>query len=126
MVAPKKTKDVEELEQFFAQMQKDTAPAWRPDPGTTMAATVEGFRIGRDTGYGEYPIVIYKLDDGQVVSVHAFHTLLRDQLKELNTKKGTRQLLHYGGKHTKNKATDEERAQGRDQYHMYTSGTLTT
>jgi hypothetical protein len=108
-----------ELERFFEQMRKDTAPAWRPEPGTTMMATVEGFRIGRDTGYGEYPIVIYKLDNGEVVSVHAFHTLLRDQLKELGTKKGVKQILHYGGKQKKTKATEEEVKAGRDEYHMY-------
>lgn len=120
MVAKKElTGTAAELEAFFQRMQRDTAPAWRPEPGTTMAGTVEGFRIGRDTGYGEYPIVVYKLDNGEVVSVHAFHTLLRDQLKELGTKKGKRQIIHYGGLQKKTKATDEEREKGRDEYHMY-------
>lgn len=108
-----------EIEAFMERMQRDTAPAWRPEPGTTIAATVEGFRIGRDTGYGEYPVVIYKLDNGQLISVHAFHTLLQDQLRELKGKKGTRQILYYGGKVKKNNASEEDRKTGRDEYHMY-------
>jgi len=133
MPTAKKTNDnVTELEAFFAAKDRDTAPAWRPDPGTTMAGEVQGFRMGglpaNAGGYGIYPIVIYKLDDGNVVSVHAFHTLLQDQLRELKgqgkAKRGARHFIYYDGVKETNKSKRENEGKDandkdRTKYHSY-------
>lgn len=119
MVAAKDTKNaVNELEEFFRMREMATAPAWRPEPDTTIAAEVVGLRMG-ESGYGPYPIVIYRLDSGEIVSVHAFHTLLRERLRELGTTIGKRQFISYMGKREKSNATPEEKEKGLDQYHMY-------
>lgn len=121
MTTPKNTlsKGAAELEAFFAAKEIDTAPAWRPEPGDHMIGTVIGFRIGTTSDYDDYPIVIYKTDEGATISVHAFHTLLRERLQELGTKKGVRQILHYGGKQKKANPTEAEKQKGLDEYHMY-------
>lgn len=109
----------DEIERFFAMKDRDTAPAWRPDPDTMMAGELQGFRIGPDNGYGTYPIMIYKLDNGQVISVHAFHTLLRESLKEMHPKKGDRHLIHYAGKQETNASIKKGDNSDRQYYHMY-------
>jgi hypothetical protein len=116
--AAKLSAAAQEIEEFFQRKQLNTAPAWLPQPGTVMAAEVAGLRMG-ESGYGPYPIVVYKLDSGEFVSVHAFHTLLRTRLAELGTDVGKRQILSYDGLVPKNKATKEEIEKGLDKYHMY-------
>jgi hypothetical protein len=113
------TTPVSEMDAFLQRKALNTAPAWMPEPGTVVAGTVAGLRMGNDNGWGVYPVVVYKLDDGSYVSVHAFHTLLRERLAELKTDIGVRQILSYDGKKSKNNATDEEREADRDKYHMY-------
>jgi hypothetical protein len=108
-----------ERELFFHNMNRDIAPAWRPEPGTTMVGTLNGLRMGRDGGYGEYPILIYTLDDGSVVSLHAFHTILRDQLREMKPKTGDRHLVHYIGKLETNASVKKSDDTDRTYYHMY-------
>jgi hypothetical protein len=117
--APKLSAAAQEIEEFFQRKQLNTAPAWMPEPGTVMAAEVVGLRMGADNGYGTYPVIVYKLDSGEFVSVHAFHTLLRARLAELKTEIGKRQILSYDGKKRKNKATPEEIEKGLADYHMY-------
>lgn len=109
----------EEMEAFQQRMAIDTAPPWMPETGDILTGTVIGFRIGRDTGYGEYPIIVYKKDDGSYTAVHAFHTLLRDMLKELKPTPGVTQIITYLGVQEKRNATDDEKARGLDKYHMY-------
>lgn len=114
--------EAEEIERFMALKDRDTAPAWRPEPDTMMAGELQGFRIGGSNApgdYGIYPIMIYKLDNGQVVSVHAFHTLLRDSLKEMRPKKGDRHLIHYAGKYETNASVKKNDNEDRQYYHMY-------
>lgn len=108
-----------ELEEYFERKSQNTAPAWLPEPGTTRVGTVTALRMGQDMGYGAYPIITYKGDDGVYFAVHAFHTLLRNRLSELETTIGKRQILSYDGKRRKSKATDEEIAKGLADYHFY-------
>lgn len=109
----------DEITRFQAAKDRDMAPAWRPAPDTMMAGTLQGFRIGRDSGYGTYPIMVYMLDNGQAVSVHAFHTLLRDSLKEMQPKKGDRHLIHYAGKVETNASVKKNDDTDRTYYHSY-------
>lgn len=114
-----KTADhVQELEDYFARRELAKAPAWRPEPKTTVVGTVIALTM-RDSGYGLYPVVSYKGDDGTVFAVHAFHTLLRQMLAELKTEIGSKQIITYEGKRQKTNPTEEEIKKGLDSYHDY-------
>lgn len=125
MVAAKKNADSPivtdidaEMAAYRTAMQNATAPAWRPEPNTTIVGTVIGMNM-RESGYGPYPMITYRLDNGEVINLHAFHTLVRTSLAEAKTDIGKRQFVTYLGKQTKNNPTEEEKAKGLDQYHMY-------
>jgi hypothetical protein len=87
--------DVEAL--YEKSMQIRQAPAWRPTPGTRIRATVIGLRMG-DSEYGKYPIIVYKTHStNEVVALHAFHTILRERLAELQTDIGADHFITYLG-----------------------------
>lgn len=104
-----------ELEDYFKRMEQAKAPAWRPDPGTTVVAEVIGLSM-REGDYGPYPCVTYKMEGGAVLNVHAFHTMLRERLAELKTDIGVMQVITYAGLRDKTKPN----AKGEtEQYHDY-------
>lgn len=110
-----------EMEAYFLAKAIANAPAWMPAENPemqTIRGEVIGLRMGRDNGYGTYPVITYKLDDGTFLNVHAFHTLLRTQLAEVGTKIGSRQILSYDGLKRKNNATKEEIDKGLADYHL--------
>lgn len=111
----KTNQNITELEAFFARQELMTAPAWRPEPGETVIGEVVGLRMGADAGYGAYPVIVVRTETG-TVSIHAFHTLLRDGLREIGVKLGMRLAVTYKGVLEKNKQTDPENP---DSYHMY-------
>jgi hypothetical protein len=110
--------EVSEIDAYFARMEQSKAAAWMPDSKQTIRGTVIGLNM-RDGGYGMYPVITYKKDDGEIINVHVFHQLLRDQLRELKTDIGSEQYITYLGKRKKNKPTEEEVKAGRDEYHDY-------
>jgi hypothetical protein len=83
------------------------APAWIPTPGTTMTARFIALRKGGiGSEYGVYPILtVEDAESGEFVSVHAFHTLLKNKLvgdgtpanPGLRPKIGDVMTLHYEG-----------------------------
>jgi hypothetical protein len=121
------------LAQFETNKAINNAPAWRPDsddndqPKTFMGEVI-GLRMGGGDGkddYGFYPVIVYKLSDGSAaafgfpyLAFHAFHTLARQQLKDLGTTVGVKQIVSYDGLRRKNNATDEEIAKGMADYHV--------
>lgn len=108
-----------ELEAYFSQMERDSAPGWRPEPGTTMRAAVIGMAMRTDGPYGKYPVITYRnLDTGSTVAVHAFHQILRERLAELKTDIGSEQYITYIGKRDHNTEKDAETGKPK-QYHMY-------
>jgi len=116
---------VSELEAAKLAEAISSAPAWRPDaePDTAefIGEVIGLYMTGKTTsegGYGRYPAVVYKLDNGSYRTVHAFHTLLRQQLAELKTEIGKRQFLAYRGTKRKNNATQEEIDKGLADYHV--------
>jgi hypothetical protein len=131
MAAVKKdtTADVNDIEAYFNRKNVRQAPAWMPEPGSTMKGEVIGLKMG--TGdYGPYPIIVYRVilstdadtKAGDVVSVHAFHTLLRESMKEKGTNLGSVQWITYDGKRETN---DSKKARKLDptaelkEYHLY-------
>jgi hypothetical protein len=116
------------MEAFLLARAIANAPAFNPaidadgkviDPDSAIfTGTVIGLHMGRDSGYGEYPVVVYKLDDGSYLKLHAFHTLIRNQLAELGTKIGKRQIVSYDGLKRKNNPTPDEIEKKLDRYHV--------
>jgi hypothetical protein len=83
----------------------DFPAAWWPSPGDVLKGTVS--EIDVITGeYGGYPCVTVDGDDR--VAVHAFHTVLRNELAKRNVQVGDQIEILYGGK-SGPKATDYER-----------------
>lgn len=117
MAAPKTPEmtEAERLAMFSERMMVAKAPAWMPAPGDVMVATVIGLSM-REGDYDPYPCVTYRKDDGSVVNVHAFHTLLRERLAELKTNMGSKHILTYNGTRDKNQLN----AKGEtESYHDY-------
>jgi hypothetical protein len=92
-----------------------TAPAWLPETGARLTATVAAVRIG-SSEYGPYPVVVLESSDGTFYSVHAFHTLLQNQLVDIAPKVGDVLTVAYAGQVTR---TEEEKTKGKQEYHNY-------
>jgi hypothetical protein len=84
------------------------ATAWRPKPGDKLTGAV-AHRDTRTTEYGTYPVVyIAPEGDGPLYAVHAFHTTLKDGLKELAPQRGQFIEIHYLGEKDSGKRVDKE------------------
>lgn len=114
------------IEAYFARVQQATAPAWRPEPGETLAFEVLKLKMGPDSGYGPYPIFVVKeLESGDIVAIHAFHTMLRERFREMGVKPGFKGVVTYLGERVKNSAKDDD-DRPDDRYHMYYAEDLVT
>lgn len=93
------------------------ATAWRPQPGDTLTGAL-AHRELRTTEHGTYPVVyIADGDTETLTAVHAFHTTLKDGLKELAPQRGSFISITYAGTKESNKRKD---AQGEPvEYHHY-------
>ena len=118
-----------ELEKFFSRKSElSTAPALMLKPGQLFVGEVEQItRRTSDyikTGDGTYPVITLKdPQTGEFKTLHSFHTIMTERLKELKPQKGDLLFVKYVGEQTKNNATDQEREQGRDKYHLYSVDT---
>ncbi len=71
--------------------------AWRPkNVGDKILGEIVDLSE-YDGGYGPYPIVTVKQDDGETLSVHAIHTVLKGELAEHRPKVGDRIGIKYRG-----------------------------
>jgi hypothetical protein len=81
--------------------------AWRPAAGEQLVGTVLSI-TERESNYGgTYPLLVVATDDGRALDVHAFESVLLDELAKLRPRVGERIGIAYLGKH-------EERG-----YHRY-------
>jgi hypothetical protein len=134
------TSQVDEIEAYFERKAYRQAPAWLPEPGSTLKGEVIGLKLGMseyktpDSPNGEYPIIIYKVMTalkpidgvlsvdtnvpiGSTVSIHAFHSILRTTLAELGTDIGKTQWVTYDGKQASRSRKDKD---GNPvEYHLY-------
>ncbi len=126
MAASKSTQQaVNEIEAFFARKEQETAPAWMPEVGQSVFGEVIALKMGMSPAFGNqepkpYPIIVLRTEYGPV-SLHAFHTLLRDGFKEIGLHMGQRVGVSYDGTKLKNTARDtpEEKRVPTDYYEMY-------
>ena len=81
------------------------AVAWRPTAGDLVAGhlvTVEG----RTTEYGTYPMLVIEMEDDTLVAVHAFHTVLKEELKRVRPTPGSYLEIAYLGQQDSAKRKD--------------------
>lgn len=79
-----------------------SALAWRPSEGDILEGKVKKL-LGRASDFGVYPVVVIDNGEANYTAVHAFHTILRDALKELKTKPDDDIVIVYQGKIRSNK-----------------------
>jgi hypothetical protein len=113
------TTPADDVEAFYERMALSSAPAWMPEPNSILEGVVTGIRLNENSEYGAYPVIVYKKDDGTFIAFHAFHTLARNMMRELQTAKGKRQRIAYLGVQTKNNPTEDEVKKGLDKYNLY-------
>ena len=105
-----------------------SAPAWRPEPDTTLRnVTIVAVRKG-ESEYGPYPIVVFNTPEDPVYRCfHAFHFIAKQALAELHaalkretgtgiTEGTVIPAVRYAGKRRKNKADKDGNFQ---EYHDY-------
>ncbi len=80
-----------------AALDADYATAWKPEPGDTLIGQVTEI-TERDGGYGVYPIVTVKRDDGEELALHAYHTVAQNELAEQRPQIGERIGIKYVGR----------------------------
>jgi hypothetical protein len=96
------------------------ALAWRPSPGDMLDGKVVKL-LARESEFGVYPVVVMDTGDATYVAVHAFHTILRDGLRELKAAPGDDLVIMYQGK-LESKNSAGKNAAGEEvkrAYHSY-------
>ena len=101
------------------------AKPWRPAAGDMIDGTVvkilRGVSQVKENDY--YPILIVDTGEAGYTAVHAFHSLLIDQLREVKTKKDDEICIVYQGRvESKNDAQDTDPETGKKRkrtYHSY-------
>lgn len=110
---------------FAERAAMQTAPAWRPEvAGEEFRGRLLGVREGKNAEFGNYPVLIFRNIDednndlNTFFAVHAFHTILVDQLATIQPKRGD--ILHgmYLGVSVTNK-TKNEAEKDQTTYHGY-------
>jgi hypothetical protein len=100
---------------IFDQLDKDYAPAWRPEPGAKVVGTVTDL-TARDGQFGRYAVVTIHAEgegfDGEV-AVHAFHEVLANELARVAPKVGDRIGIRYDGRDS-DKGYHRYRVRGED------------
>ena len=70
----------EELLNLLTQVERDVE-AWRPEPGDSVYGTFRDIDDSSEGDFGSYPILTIETPSGRLVSVHAFHTVLRRNIE---------------------------------------------
>lgn len=83
---------------FEDRLEAGLAPAWRPDKEDTdtLIGVVTDIQMA-SSDYEPYPLVVIRRDDGSEVAVHAFHTVLKNELLRHKPNIGERVGIKYLG-----------------------------
>lgn len=84
---------------------------WRPEAGDSIMGTVAYVSTGQGN-FGEYPMLAVVSRDGEPVMVHAFHTVLRNEIERQDPQTGDKLFLKYRG--------EGKAKEGQDAPHLYT------
>lgn len=80
-----------------AEFNFDAAEGWRPTAGDILKGEVTATDV-RHGDYEPYPIITVRQDDGVSLAFHAFHTVAKNQIAELDVQAGDRIGVLYRGK----------------------------
>ena len=80
----------ESLKRLQSLVERETT-AWQPNDGDVIVGTLRDVTDSAEGDYGSYPIVLIETEDKQLVTVHAFHTILRREI-ERKLQRGTLKL----------------------------------
>lgn len=74
-------------------------PGWKPEPGDKLVGTVVNLETGGEgSTFGSYPLLTIALDgSGELLMVHAFHSVLRRELSRKSVGMGDRLGIKYIG-----------------------------
>lgn len=78
------------------QLNRPPSEAWKPAPGDTLIGRVTELDT-RVTVHGEYPLVVLETEDGRLVGVHGFHTVLKSELARRRPAIGDRIGIRFDG-----------------------------
>jgi hypothetical protein len=93
-----------------------SATAWRPTQGDMIDGTIVKILVRSGGDYGAYPVVILDTGSATYTAIHAFHTLLRNQLAAIKASSGDEITIVYQGKvESKNKDLENKPRK----YHNY-------
>jgi hypothetical protein len=85
------------MSSFEDRLNQDVE-GWRPEPGDSIQGTVVAVD-SRPSDYGDdYPLIEIEKEDGSVVAVHAFHTVLKREISRLAPAAGDKIGIRYSGK----------------------------
>lgn len=104
----------ETMQEMELQLAQDYAPAWMPEEGDSILGVVASVSIGPDNGFGPYPIITILTGEGELVAVHAFHTVLKDRLVDIRPKVDEIIGIKYLGH-----VLPEEGSKGVNDYYAY-------
>jgi hypothetical protein len=90
----------------------DSPEPWKPEPGDMLTGRVEGPVTNGESQYGLYPIVEIRDLGGNLWVVHAFHTVLRNSVDQLNLQPGEAVSIKYFGR-------EPAKTEGNDDTYMY-------
>jgi hypothetical protein len=80
------------------RLDRDLPAAWRPDKDDSDKLVGKIISIDRGTGeYDPYPLLVIEQDDGEEKAVHAFHTVLKNELLRLKPQIGERIGIKFLG-----------------------------
>jgi hypothetical protein len=88
------------FDRTLADRLDSDAEAWRPEPGDRVIGTVIDVD-SRTSEFGTYPIVVIETDDGNEISIHGFHTVLKNEFARRPPQPGERIGVKYLGKNAK-------------------------
>lgn len=80
------------------RLDREPAPGWRPEPGDKVIGTIVEISEAPGTDFGAYPLITIEQDDGTEIAVHAFHSVLRNELESKQPSEGDRIGIRYAGK----------------------------
>jgi hypothetical protein len=94
--------------------QTDYAPAWRPDQNDpkTVKGQVVDLVMGPDFGWGPYPIVTIRQEDGSDLAIHVQAAVLRSELAKRRVGRGDDLEVTYLGQRPPKSGTGKP-------YHFY-------
>lgn len=79
------------------RMNAPDPEGWRPEVGDVVIGTIDEVTTGNGD-FGEYPLLIIEKADGEFIAVHAFHSVLRNEIESLQPSEGDEIGVKYLGK----------------------------